>query len=79
MHNLEWTYRLWLIVALMLGLLVGLERETSGVERKTRVFAGVRTYTLTSLYGFGCAWLFRVNVDLALPAGLLSVASLVLV
>jgi len=79
MYNLEWTTQLRFIVALVLGFLVGLERETAGVERKAHVFAGVRTYTLTSLYGFGCAWLFQMDVNLALPAGLISVAALVLV
>jgi len=79
MYNFEWTTQLRFIVALVLGFLVGLERETAGAEQKTHVFAGLRTYTLTSLYGFGCAWLFRMNVELALPAGLLSVAALVMV
>ena len=78
MYNLEWTTQLRFVVALVLGFLVGLERETAGVERKAHVFAGVRTYTLTSLYGFGCAWLFHLDVNLALPAGLISVAALVL-
>jgi hypothetical protein len=36
MYNLKWIYQLLLFVALVLGLLVRLEQETS-VERKTRV------------------------------------------
>jgi len=79
MYTFEWTYQLRFLVALVLGFLIGLERETAGVEHKAHVFAGVRTYTITSLYGFGCAWLSRMDVNLALPAGLVSVAALVLV
>jgi hypothetical protein len=49
---------------------VGLQRETAGVEREIHVLAEVRTYSLVSLYGFGCGWLFRINLGLALPAGM---------
>jgi uncharacterized membrane protein (DUF4010 family) len=68
------------LVALGLGFLVGLERESSGADRKTgRVFAGVRTYTIISLYGFACAWLHRSGVTMALPVGMLSITALALV
>jgi uncharacterized membrane protein (DUF4010 family) len=43
------------------------------------VLAGVRTYSLISLYGFGCGWLFRINIGMALPVGMLSIVALVLV
>jgi uncharacterized membrane protein (DUF4010 family) len=79
MNTFEWTFELRFVVALALGFLVGLERETAGVERKIHVLAGVRTYTLISLYGFGCGWLSRINVGLALPVGMLSIVALVLV
>jgi uncharacterized membrane protein (DUF4010 family) len=65
--------------ALALGLLVGLERESSRVRQKRRLYAGVRTYTLISMFGFGCAWLNTQNIPLALPVGLLSVTGLILV
>ena len=79
MPEFEWTFELRFIVALGLGFLVGLERESSGADRKTgRVFAGVRTYTIISMYGFACAWLFRDGVTLALPVGMLSVTALAL-
>ncbi|MGE5314755.1 MAG: MgtC/SapB family protein [Acidobacteriota bacterium] len=78
MNSFEWTFELRFTVALALGFLVGLERESTGVERKSTVFAGVRTYSLISLYGFACGWLYHINVALALPVGMISIASLVL-
>ncbi|MBE0643816.1 MAG: MgtC/SapB family protein [Bacteroidetes bacterium] len=80
MQGFEWTLELRFALALGLGFLVGLERESSGADRKTgRVFAGVRTYTIISMYGFACAWLYRIDVTMALPVGMLSVAALALV
>ncbi|HLP17812.1 MAG TPA: MgtC/SapB family protein [Bacteroidota bacterium] len=79
MNAFEWTFELRFTVALALGFLVGLERESTGVERKSTVFAGVRTYSLISLYGFACGWLYHINVALALPVGMISIAALVLV
>lgn len=80
MQGFEWTFELRFLIALGLGFLVGLERESSGADRKSgRVFAGVRTYTIISMYGFACAWLFRIGVTLALPVGMLSLAAIVLV
>jgi len=79
MGAFEWTFELRFTMALALGFLVGLERESTGVERKSAVFAGVRTYSLISLYGFACGWLYHISVPFALPVGMLSIASLVLV
>lgn len=78
MNTFEWTYELRFIVALALGFLIGLERESAGGERKSKLFAGVRTYTLISLFGFACGWLFHVNVTFALPVGMLSIAAIAL-
>jgi uncharacterized membrane protein (DUF4010 family) len=78
MNSFEWTVELRFIVALALGFLIGLERESAGVDRKGRVFAGIRTFTLISLFGFGCGWLQHLNVSLALPAGLIVIGALVL-
>jgi uncharacterized membrane protein (DUF4010 family) len=79
MNGFEWTFELRFLLALGLGFLVGLERESSGADRKTgRVFAGVRTYTIISMYGFACAWLYRIDVTLALPVGMLSLAAMAL-
>jgi len=78
LNTFEWTYELRFIVALALGFLIGLERESAGGERKSKLFAGVRTYTLISLFGFACGWLFHVNVTFALPVGMLSIAAIAL-
>lgn len=78
MSSFEWTYELRFIVALALGFLIGLERESAGSEKNTKRSAGVRTYTLISLFGFGCAWLYHINAKIVLPAGLIAVAALAL-
>ncbi len=74
MENVLWTPPLRLLVALLLGILIGLERESS--KKEFEEYAGVRTFTLLSLFGFGCAWLFQLQVTLALPLGLLAVGAL---
>ena len=76
MENIELTFQMRFVIALGLGFLLGLERETSGLERKRQVIAGVRTHALISLYGFGCAWLSQNNITFAFPIGLLSIAAL---
>ncbi len=79
MGGIEWTQELRFVVALGLGFLVGLERESSGADRTSgKVFAGVRTYTIISLYGFACAWLFRIDVTFGLPVGMLSLGAMAL-
>ena len=76
MEHIELTFQIRFAIALGLGFLLGLERETSGIARKKQVIAGVRTHSLISLYGFGCAWLSQINVAFALPIGLMSIAVL---
>lgn len=76
--NIELSYPVRFGIALALGFLVGLERESSEHGQKRRVYAGIRTYSILSLYGFGCAWLFQENITLAIPVGLLSVAGILL-
>jgi uncharacterized membrane protein (DUF4010 family) len=73
--TLEWTVELRFIVALMLGFLVGLERESIKIDRKL-IFGGVRTHPIISMFGFGCAWLFQIGATFMLPAGLLAIATL---
>ncbi|MBI5463799.1 MAG: MgtC/SapB family protein, partial [Ignavibacteriales bacterium] len=75
MVELNWTPELRLALALVLGFLVGLEREGIKAEQSL-VFGGVRTHPLISLFGFGCAWLFHVGVVWMLPIGLIAVGSL---
>ncbi len=79
MNAFEWTNEIRFIVALALGFLIGLERESSGSVHKSGVFAGVRTYTIISLFGFSCGWLYKIDIPYLLPVGLLSVTSLVLI
>jgi uncharacterized membrane protein (DUF4010 family) len=67
------------LIALGLSLLIGLERESSGLLTKGKVFAGVRTYAIIGVFGFGCAWLSRLGHTFVLPVGLISLASLVVV
>ena len=78
MSSFEWTYELRFIVALALGFLIGLERESAGAEHKGKFSAGIRTYTLISMFGFGCGWLYHINAELVLPVGLISIAALAL-
>jgi uncharacterized membrane protein (DUF4010 family) len=77
-NAIEWTFQLRFAVALALGLLVGLERE-SAKEHQRVVFGGVRTHPIISMLGFGCAWLFQIGVAFMLPAGLLALAALAVV
>lgn len=72
MSTIEWTPQLRLAVALALGFLVGLERESTKIEQQKLVFGGVRTHPLISLFGFGCAWLYQIGVTFMLPAGMLA-------
>ena len=76
MNAFEWTTEMRFIVALALGFLVGLERESTKLEQQKLVFGGVRTHPIISMFGFGCAWLYKVGVTFMLPVGLLSVGAL---
>jgi uncharacterized membrane protein (DUF4010 family) len=78
MNLFEWTDQLRFLVAIALGFLVGLERESRGTEIATKLTAGVRTYTLISLFGFGCAWLFRLKVEFIIPIGILVIGTMTL-
>jgi uncharacterized membrane protein (DUF4010 family) len=78
LNTFEWTNEIRFVIALALGFLIGLERESSGYIYKSR-FAGLRTYTIISLLGFGCGWFYKINIPFVLPVGLISVTALVLV
>ena len=77
MWNVTWTNELRFVVALALGFLIGLERESEGVRRGKIVLTGVRTYSIISMYGFGCGWLHKIGVVAALPVGIASLAALI--
>ncbi len=76
MNGIEWTFEMRLGVALALGFLVGLERESTKIESQKLVFGGVRTHPIISMYGFGCAWLLKAGATFVLPVGLLSMTLL---
>ena len=78
MSMIEWTDQLRFLVAIALGFLVGLERESRGGTLNAKLTAGVRTYTLISLFGFGCAWLYRLNVEFIVPVGIIVVGGMIL-
>lgn len=61
------------LIALLLGLLLGLERERAKGDQA--LFAGIRTFPLFALCGFFAALAARQGVPLALPAVLLVVAA----
>lgn len=76
METFELTYQMRFAIALALGFLIGLERDSSGLSGKSHAIAGVRTYTLTGMFGFGCGYLAHIGHHLAIPVGLLAVLSL---
>lgn len=76
MNTIEWTFELRFVVAVALGFLVGLERESTKFESQKLVFGGVRTHPIISMFGFGCAWLFHIGVVWMLPAGLMAIGAL---
>jgi uncharacterized membrane protein (DUF4010 family) len=78
MELIEWTDQLRFLVAIALGFLVGLERESRGNELASKLTAGVRTFTLISLFGFGCAWLYRLNVEFIIPIGIIVIGTMIL-
>jgi len=77
LNAFEWTFLFRFFLAFTLGILIGLERESS--REGDRYRAGVRTYTLISLYGFGCGILSYYNIGFAFAVGLISVTALVVV
>jgi len=66
-------------ITLAISVLIGLERERSATEIKGFVFAGVRTYSLVGVFGFGCAWMYGAGVTWFLPIGLLSITAIAVV
>lgn len=77
MNIIEWTNELRFVVAIALGFLVGLERESSkGSGKGKLILGGVRTYPIISMFGFGCAWLHQNGVIAILPIGLIALAGL---
>jgi uncharacterized membrane protein (DUF4010 family) len=61
-------------VSLLLGLLVGMQRE-----RTESAIAGIRTFPLITAFGTVCAWLAAQHGGWIIAAGLLAVSALLLV
>jgi uncharacterized membrane protein (DUF4010 family) len=61
-------------VSLLLGLLVGMQRE-----RTEATIAGIRTFPLITAFGTVCAWLAAQHGGWIIAAGLLAVAALLLI
>lgn len=74
--NFEWTLGLRFAVALAVGFLVGLERETGRRDGQKFFFGGVRTFPLISMLGFACGWFHGQGASWMLPAGLMAVTVL---
>ncbi|MBI5256340.1 MAG: MgtC/SapB family protein [Burkholderiales bacterium] len=47
------------LIALLIGALIGIEREKKKVADPSQAFGGIRTYTLLALLGAASAWLAR--------------------
>ena len=76
MNTFELSDGVRFVVAVALGLLVGLEREGAHPAQSRPVFGGVRTFPILSMYGFAAAWLYRIGAQLILPVALASVVVL---
>lgn len=77
--QLQWSDELRFLVALALGFLIGLERESTKVDHKFLFLGGVRTFPIVSMLGFGCGWLHRLDIPFVLTAGLVAIGALTVV
>ncbi len=73
--EMEFLYRM--LVAAGIGFVLGLEREFSKHSEKEEIFAGVRTFTIVSLFGFITALLSFVLNEWVFAIGFLGVVFLV--
>ena len=78
MNLIEWNDQLRFLVAIALGFLVGLERESRSGTLTSKLTAGVRTFTLISLSGFGCAWFYRMNIEFIIHVGIIVIGGMIL-
>ena len=68
-----------LLVALMIGILIGLDRERAEVRKARQIFAGVRTFPLVALAGAIPVLLVERVGPLLLAVSLLSIAAITVV
>ncbi len=67
------------LVALLLGALVGLEREYTSHKKRTQEYAGIRTFPLISLFGALSAYLADVFTVYIIIAAVLILGGLIVV
>ena len=67
------------LVAALIGFLIGLERERAETRKARRVFAGVRTFPLIALAGAVPMLVIRITGPALLIASFFAVASVTLV
>lgn len=65
-------------IALIIGMMIGLQREMRYKEKGERNFAGTRTFALIALWGYLSAWM-QTLVPLFLPVSLMVFGALVLI
>jgi uncharacterized membrane protein (DUF4010 family) len=68
-----------LLVALLVGLLIGLDRERAELRKGRRLFAGVRTFPLIALLGGALSMLLGMAGPWPLVTGLVAVSAIALV
>ncbi|MEB8345195.1 MgtC/SapB family protein [Flavobacteriaceae bacterium KMM 6898] len=73
--EMEFLYRM--LVAAGIGFVLGLEREFSKHSEKEEIFAGVRTFTIVSLFGFIAALLSFILNEWVFAIGFFGVVFLV--
>jgi uncharacterized membrane protein (DUF4010 family) len=78
-NSIVWTNELRFVVALALGFLIGLERESNKTEHGRLYLGGVRTYPIISMLGYGCARLHEFGMGYVLAAGLFGIIALTVV
>lgn len=79
MDAIVWTNELRFLVALALGFLIGLERESNKTEHGRLYLGGVRTYPIVGMLGYGCARLHEFGMGYVLATGLAGVIALTVV
>ncbi len=77
MHDIDLIFVKHIFVVIGIGLLIGLQREIYYKHRGREEFAGTRTFTLITLFGYLSAWI-QHTIPFFLPLSLLVLAALVI-
>ena len=73
----EMDFIIRMLISLGIGLVLGLEREFSQNSEESKVFAGLRTFTIVALFGFLAAYLGIKFTSWIFIAGFLGVVAIV--